>query len=239
MKRIFMIRLFIALLSIIVVSGTTVYAQRSTRSRSRTPVRRTVPVKPAEVLYKVDAGTVIRARMNQDLSSKRTVVGTTFKATVTEPVYSDNGVVVIPVGSVVSGRVTSVVAARKGGEPGRIDTTFTSVRLPNGRTRAINGSLTDLTSGKTTSDNEGGVKRDKMEHRKIVFIGGGAAGGAVLGAMVGGGKATAIGAILGAAGGFLGERYMKGPEAEVRSGTEFSIQLNQPISLPRFAEANP
>src|SRR6185369_3539085 len=127
------------------------------------------------------------------------------------------------------GRVNSVRPAMKGGEPGRIDMSFSSIRLPNGRTRAINGSLTDLTSGKTTSDNEGGVGRRKMENRKVVFIGGGTAGGAILGAMVGGGKATAIGAVLGAAGGFLGEKYMKGPEAEVRSGTEFSIYLNQPV----------
>ena len=76
-----------------------------------------------------------------------------------------------------------------------------------------------------------------MKNRKVIFIGGGAAGGAILGAIVGGGKATAIGAIAGAAGGFLGERYLKGPEAEVKAGTEFSVYLNQAISLPRFAEA--
>ena len=31
----------------------------------------------------------------------------------------------------------------------------------------------------------------------------------------------------------------KGPEAEVKSGTEFGIYLNQAISLPRFAEEVP
>jgi hypothetical protein len=30
----------------------------------------------------------------------------------------------------------------------------------------------------------------------------------------------------------------KGEEAEVRSGTQFSVYLNQAISLPRFAESN-
>ena len=78
-----------------------------------------------------------------------------------------------------------------------------------------------------------------MKNRKVIFIGGGAAGGAVLGAMIGGGKATAIGAILGAGAGFLGDRFTKGPEAEVRSGTEFSVYLNQAIALPRFVEATP
>ena len=46
-----------------------------------------------------------------------------------------------------------------------------------------------------------------------------------------------IGGIIGAAGGFIGQRYTKGENAEVRSGTEFGVYLNQRISLPRFAEA--
>jgi len=174
--------------------------------------------------------------MNSTISSKTARVGDTFTTTVTEPVYSSNGVVVIPTGSVVTGKITSVTQATKGGNPGQIDCSFTSVRLPNGRTRTINASLTDLTSGKTTSDNEGGASGSKMKNRKIIFIGGGAAGGAILGAMVGGGKATAIGAILGAGAGILGERMMKGPDAEVKSGTEFGLYLNQPVTLPKFAE---
>jgi hypothetical protein len=78
-----------------------------------------------------------------------------------------------------------------------------------------------------------------MGNRKLIFIGGGAAGGTILGAAIGGGKGAAIGAILGGAGGFLGERLTKGPDAEVKSGTEFGIYLNQRISLPKFEESSP
>jgi len=48
-----------------------------------------------------------------------------------------------------------------------------------------------------------------------------------------------IGGIIGAAGGYIGEKFTKGEDAEVRSGTEFGVILNQPISLPKFAEVNP
>lgn len=200
---------------------------------AKKPVVVTVPV------YTVDSGTVIRARMNSTITSKSAAVGNTFTSTVTEPVYASNGVVVIPTGSTMTARVTGVKKAGKSGDPGQIDASFVSIRLPNGTVRSINGSLTDLESGKTKSDNEGGLEADKMKNRKIVFIGGGAAGGAVLGAMIGGGKATAIGAIIGAGAGFLGEKLMKGPEAEVKSGTEFSVLLNQAIKMPKFAEVNP
>ena len=55
----------------------------------------------------------------------------------------------------------------------------------------------------------------------------------------GGGKGAAIGAIPGGAGGFLSERYTKGPEAEVKSGTDVGIYLKQSISMPRFTETRP
>jgi hypothetical protein len=238
MKRIFGIGYAAALAAVVMFAGV-----QDASAQKRKPVlkRKTTVVKPAPApsVFTVDAGTVIRARMNSTLTSKSAAVGNTFTSTITEPVYASNGAVVIPTGSTLTGRVTNVKKASKGGNPGQIDVAFVSVRLPNGRVRSINGSLTDLESGKTASDNEGGVSGSKMKNRKIVFIGGGAAGGALLGAIAGGGKATAIGALLGAGAGFLGERYMKGPEAEVKSGTEFSVYLNQAIAMPRFVEVNP
>ena len=236
MKRIFDVRNLAALLALMLLAGV-----GDTLAQKRRPVLKRKPVAKKRVapLYSVATGTIVRVRMNSTLSSKRARVGDTFTTTVTEPVYSSNGVVVIPVGSTVTGRVDSVTPAGKKGRPGQIDAHFTSVRLPNGRTRAINGSLTDVSEGKTSSDNEGGVSGKKMGHRKEIFIGGGAAGGALIGAAVGGGKGALIGGILGAGGGFLGERLTKGPEAEVKSGTEFGVYLNQGISLPRFAEEVP
>ena len=227
-------------LAIAVFFGTgEVLAQKKPVLKKKTTVKKVVTPVPVVPVYTVETGTIMRARMNSTISSKTAAVGNTFTSTVTEPVYGTGGVVVIPTGSTLTARVTDVKKAAKGGEPGQIDVSFVSVKLPNGRTRSINGSLTDLESGNTKSDNEGSATGDKMKNRKIIFIGGGAAGGAVLGAMVGGGKATAIGAIIGAGAGFLGERFLKGPEAEVKSGTEFNVFLNQAIAMPKFVEVTP
>jgi hypothetical protein len=185
---------------------------------------------------RIERGTSIRVRMNGTISSKSARVGDRFTTTVTEPVYSNGGAVVIPVGSTVTGRVDSVTRAKKGGDPGQIDVSFVSVKLPNGTTRSINGSLTDLSSDKAKSDNEGAARGDDRKNDKIIFIGGGAGGGAILGGLIGGGKGAAIGAILGGLGGLAGERLTRGEDAEVRSGTEFGVYLNQPVSLPRFTE---
>jgi hypothetical protein len=166
-------------------------------------------------------------------------VGDRFTATITDPVYSSNGVLVIPASSTVVGRVDAAKPAAKGGKPGTIDVSFIQLKTPNGRTRAINGMLTDLSSDKAKSDAEGTASGDKMKHRKLIFIGGGGAGGAVLGAAIGGGKGALIGGIVGAGAGFLGERFTKGENAEVKPGTEFGVYLNQRITLPKFAEVTP
>ncbi|MEQ1923851.1 MAG: hypothetical protein ABL952_15205 [Pyrinomonadaceae bacterium] len=221
--------------TLLLLGAGTASAQKPT-IKKKPVVKKPVAVKPAIPVYAVDTGTIMRVRMNQTISSKTAKVGNTFTVTVTEPVYSNNGVVVIPTGSTLTGKVNSVKMAAKGGKPGEIDASFISVKLPNGISRTINGSLTDLDANKSASDNEGGVSGDKMKNRKIIFIGGGAAGGAILGAIVGGGKSTAIGAIAGAGAGLLGEMLLKGPEAEVKSGTEFGVYLNQAISLPKFVE---
>ena len=185
-------------------------------------------------LYTVEAGQKIRVRMNETLSSKTARTGDTFTANVTEPVYSNNGVVVIPVGSTVVGRVGAVQRAKKGGDPGTIDVSFTQVKLPNGATRAINGSLSDLNSDDAKSDSEGTASGDDRKNDKIIFIGGGAGGGAILGGLIGGGKGALIGGILGGLGGLAGERLTRGEDAEVKSGTEFGVYLNRSVSLPKF-----
>lgn len=239
MNGLFKLKFFTALIMSLVAFGA-VDAAAQTRSTRKKPVIRRAAVKrtvvPAARLYRIASGERIRVRMNNTLSSKTARIGDRFTTTVTEPVYSDGGVVVIPTGSTVSGRVTAVKAARKGGDPGSIDVTFYQVRTPNGTTRAINGSLTDLDTSRAKSDNEGAASGDKMKNRKVIFIGGGGAGGAILGAAIGGGKGAVIGGLLGAGAGLLGERFTKGENAEVKSGTEFGIYLNQAVSLPRFVE---
>jgi hypothetical protein len=236
MKKIFNFKSLTVILAMLLAFGASDLLAQKKRPviRKKTTVRKTV--KPTIKLYTVSTGTVFRVRMNNSLSSKTARVGDTFTTTVTEPVYSSTGTVVIPTGSTVTGRVDSVIPAKKGGDPGQIGVRFTTVRLPTGSSRAINGSLTDLDSKSAKSDNESVASGDKMKNRKIIFIGGGGAGGAVLGAAIGGGKGALIGGILGAAGGLLGERLTKGEEAQVKSGTEFGVYLNQAVSMPQWKE---
>ena len=194
--------------------------------------------KSKRTYYSVPVNSTLRVRLNHDLGSEKARIGDTFTTTLVDPLYSSGGLVLAPQGSIVTGTVTYVQRAQKKGKPATMDVQFVSLKLPNGYARQINGSLTELTSSSgSTSDNEGTITAKKTSHRKAKFIGGGAAGGAVIGAIAGGGKGLAIGAGVGALAGGITGRVKKGSEVKVSSGTEFGVILNQAISLPRYAGA--
>jgi len=122
--------------------------------------------KPKRTFYSVPANSTMHVRLNQDLKSEKAQIGDTFTSTLVDPVYSSNGVVLAPQGSIVTGRVTHVQRAQKNGKPATMDVSFVSLKLPNGYVRQINGSLTDLETSTGTSDNEGTVTAHKTTHRK-------------------------------------------------------------------------
>lgn len=190
--------------------------------------------KKKPVYYSIPAGTVFRVRLESTLSSKKSYAGQTFRTTTRDPIYSSKGIELVPAGSTIYGNIVTAIPAKKDGKPGSLDVRFTSLKLPNGRSAAINGMLESLDEGGTTSDNEGTATGKKTKRRNLKFIGGGAAGGAIIGGIAGGGKGALIGAGVGAAAGYIGKKLIKGNEAEVKSGTEFGVYLNRGISLPRY-----
>jgi hypothetical protein len=203
--------------------------RRRVRRRARVTRTTTPPVR----YYTVPANDVVRVRIDTPLNSGTARVGDRFSASVTEPVYGESGVEVIPVGSKVWGRVTVVNRATRH-KPGNISVSFYQVVTPNQARHIINGSLSSLQTDQVNADNEGTVKGRNNQKRDAVFVGGGAVAGGLLGAIAGGGKGAAIGAILGGAAGTGARIYEKEQEASIKSGTEFGVILNRAVSLPAY-----
>jgi hypothetical protein len=217
---------------IALIAGTVLPAAAQTRRprlRRSTRVTRTKTVAPA--YHTINANQTIRVRMNERISSANARVGDTFTTTTVDPVYA-SGVEVIPAGSIIVGRVTEVKRAARKSKAGMLGVSFISIKLPTGYSRALNGSLSNLSDDTMTYDNEGQVSGRSSTKRNVVFIGGGAAAGALIGAIAGGGKGAGIGAGVGAGLGVAGAFLSKGKEAEVKPGTEFGVILNQSLSLP-------
>jgi hypothetical protein len=134
----------------------------------------------------VPAGTSVVVRLQQSLSSASSVPGERFDAVLDQPLVSDNQVIV-PAGTMVTGHVT--VARRSGRlhHPGEIGLTLDSVMLGQQRVPIVTSSVV--------------ARGGSHKKRNLGWIGGGTGGGALIGALAGGGKGALIGGGIGAAAG--------------------------------------
>ena len=193
---------------------------------------------PGERGWTLPPDTVISVQMNGTLSSRTARVGDKFTATVTVPVYV-NGRTVIPAGSIVEGRVTQVTPAKRMNRSGTIGIDFDTLVFPNGAAVNLVGSLTSSDpETRRRIDDESRVS-GRSNERASVFIGGGGAIGAVLGAISGGGKGAVLGGIAGAGAGVAGILLSKGEEAEVPSGTPFGVQIKQALVIREGSISEP
>lgn len=224
----------LSLVALLIIVAGMVIPAAAQRRRTRPRAKRTVVTRttPAIRYYTLGTDQPIRVRMDNELNSKTARVGDRFTTTTVEPVYAD-GVEVIPAGSKVLGRVTTVKRAERR-SPGTISVSFNTLELPNRARHTINGSLTSLQADDVNADNESTVAGKSNQKRDIVFIGGGAATGAIIGAIAGGGKGAGIGALIGGALGTGGRVFEKEQQAVVKSGTEFGVSLNRSVSLPEY-----
>ena len=137
----------------------------------------------------VPVGAKITVVTNQSVSSKTAKIGQAITGSVAQDVTA-GGKVAISKGSPVKLMVSSVQASGRLSTPAKLYLRLRTVTV-GGKTYTIATSSAGRTLG-------GKGKRDAG------FIGGGAAGGAVIGALAGGGKGAAIGAAAGAGAGTAG-----------------------------------
>jgi len=164
----------------------------------------------------VPTGTVISVTTDQSISSKDAKLGQAITGTVSKDVTS-GGKVLIPKGSTAKLTVSSVQASGHLSTPGKLYLRLRSVTV-NGKKYSVATS----SSGKTMG---GKGKRDAE------FIGGGAAGGAVIGALAGGGKGAAIGAAAGAGAGTAGAAATGKKDVNFPAETRLSFTTRAPVTV--------
>lgn len=137
----------------------------------------------------VPQGTTIQVVIDQAISSKDAKTGQRVTGTVSKSV-TVGGKVLIPKGSRAKLSVSSVQASGRLSTPAKLYLKLRTVTVKD-KTYTFATSSAGQTEGSK-------AKRD------TAFIGGGAAGGAIIGALAGGGKGAAIGAAAGAGAGTAG-----------------------------------
>jgi hypothetical protein len=188
------------------------------RARRRPVVRRNSQVTNAAVIA---PGTQLVIRLNDRLSSNDSRVGDRFSATVTEPNRYD--------GARVSGHIRSL--NKSGKVKGRTIMTlaFDSIELREGGTGTMRAEVVRVYDSDSTSkvDEEGNVQSKSRGNQTLKRSGIGAAAGAVLGGILGGGKGAAIGLIIGGAAGAGSIAIEGSKELELEAGTEMLIRVTR------------
>jgi hypothetical protein len=180
-------------------------------------------------------GTTLTVSLNQQLSTSTTQPGTIFSARLLAPVMKDNHIV-IPVGSTITGRVTSVSEGRRITGGASIRLRPDEVVLPDGKRYFLHAEVYDLgDSRKVKPGSEGtvvNVGHGKRTLAEASLLGGGAA---AAGFMIAGGPAALV--LGGAAAGYVGAHWLlESKQAVLPKDSEVVFGLTQPMSLVSFHE---
>ncbi|HUO15852.1 MAG TPA: hypothetical protein VMX38_12775 [Verrucomicrobiae bacterium] len=177
----------------------------------------------------VPSGTALMVRLDTTLASFSNRPGDPFRASITKPIVV-NGQTLIPAGAAIEGRVTKVSEPRRiSGRP-TIGILPEAVIMPNGERLYLDATLTDTNIPGTDVNAEGQFKGSGHDRKDQLEVGGGAAGGMLIGGLAGGPMGVLVGGIVGA-GSTTAYWLAKHHSAILPAGTQLTIELNRPLTV--------
>src|SRR5262245_4106925 len=173
---------------------------------------------PSRTMVTVPEGTIVSASLQSKLSSGTNHVGDNFSAQVNEPVMI-NGHEAIPAGATIHGTVTAVTPAKRGAGRGSMSLGFDRLELPGGYSTTMVAGLSQESASK--------------KGRNAAIIGGSAAGGSLLGRVLGKDtKGAVIGAIVGGGIGTGVVMSKEGEQVNLPAGYDLPIRLDASLKVP-------
>lgn len=164
----------------------------------------------------VPANTAVYVRLQQSLSSATAQSGQIFAAVLDEPLIVD-GQTLAPEGTAVTGKVVAVRESGHLHNAGYLRITLSAL--------SVNGKSVPLQTNSVF------VSGGSYKKRNLAFVGGGAGGGTLLGALAGGSKGAVIGGAAGAAGGTTAAYATGKKEVGFIAERRLGFRLMQPLNI--------
>lgn len=172
-------------------------------------------IQPLDV--KIAEGTTLPIRINQTISVKTAMAGDRFSGTFAESLHDDNGKVIVPRGTPVSGVISA--AKKRGHFKGH---SYLSLRLTN---MTLNGQNYELSTGRSTQTKKGKGKRT------AALIGGGAGVGMLIGGIASGGVGLLAGGLAGGGAGTLLSGVTGNKDITIPAESIVRFKLTEPLSV--------
>lgn len=185
---------------------------------------------------RLDAGTVLPFSLNQKLSSNGSEVGDRFTANLDTSNYSNyEG---MANGAVLEGHV-DMARAKTGKTPGVLGLAFDRIRMPDGKTYPIYGSLIGLDSKSVSNDNGRLTAKPGSKSNNLKWVGYGAGAGALVSILTKGNllSNTLIGGALGYLYGEIQRDPSKARNVTSNAGTKFGVRLTRDLAF-RYAASS-
>jgi hypothetical protein len=163
------------------------------------------------------AGTVIRVRIDEWLSTDRNLNGDSFSAVLDQPIVV-GGWVVARRGQAQTGRVSLVKKGAHGGGASQLGVDLPELTLVDGQQLPLQTQLFQTSDGNS-------------QGRNVAAVGTTTGVGAVIGAIAGGGTGAAIGAGVGATAGIIGVMSTPGKPTVIPPETVLSFRLQAPVTI--------
>ncbi len=179
------------------------------------PVTRPAARQPHVVT--LPAGTNVFVRLGETLSTEHNYTGDTFRGTLDVPIVTE-GFIIADKGSKVLGQVVKADKAGRVAGESELTLMLTEIHTTDGQTVHI----------ATGNFDQKGPSNAKKSAAKI---GGGAALGAIIGAIAGGGKGAAIGAGAGGAAGTGVALAGHGKATAIPTETKLTFALSAPVTI--------
>ncbi|HWD40457.1 MAG TPA: copper amine oxidase N-terminal domain-containing protein [Fimbriimonas sp.] len=177
---------------------------------------------PATEALVFEAGAVLPVTLDEHLSSATTTRGDTFSTTI------DGNESGLPTGTQVTGYVAAV-RPQGGSHPGMLELRFDHIKLPDGQSYPISGSLIGL-DNKSVIHNKGKLFATRGATNRGAYAGYGAGAGLIVGLIANKPlEDTAIGGLLGYLAGSLDRSHPR--NVELKSGTEFGVRINKRVAV--------
>ncbi len=170
-------------------------------------------------IYELPAGTIIKVQMDNGINSKVSSVNDTFTTTIIEPVEI-RGTAVIPIGTIIEGKVIKVKRAAIGNKNGSLIVSFETMTFADGQKREIKGVLVEE------------LKVETSQTTTALAIIGGTAIGGIFGAVSKVKNGALLGAGIGAGAGTGIAFLRKGKDVEIETKEKFEIKLTKEVTVP-------